>query len=75
MRTHRPQKQDLIDGEDERPVDVQPLEHLDRVHNPKDLEPDARAMQAGTEHGGTQESRLESLKTRGSGERKRSKKR
>jgi len=71
-RNHRPQKQDLIEDTGERPLVVKPLEQLDRMHNPKDIEPDEQAMLAGVAHGGMMESRFESLQTRGSGGRKRS---
>lgn len=71
-RNHRPQKNEDLVVDGEKPVNVKPLEHLDRMHNPKDIEPDDAAMRAGMEHGGTQESRAEALSTRGSGGRKRS---
>lgn len=70
-RNHRPQKADQIDL-DEKPVVVKPLEQLDRVHNPDDIDPDLAAMRNGMEHGGTIETRAEARITRGSGGRKRS---
>jgi hypothetical protein len=72
-RNHRPQKAGETFDEDTRPMVVKPLENLDdRRHNPKDIEVDSAAIAAGTEHGGTIESRAEALATRGSGGRKRS---
>ena len=70
--SHRTQKQDLIDTTDTRPVRVTRIRADDRVRNRRDVDPDERAMSAGVEHGGTQESRAESLHTRGAGGRKRS---
>ena len=72
-RAHRPQKAEEMREDDNRPVVVKPLEHLDdRRRNPKDIEVDEAAIAAGVEHGGTIESRAEALATRGSGGRKRS---
>ena len=51
---------------------VRPLEHLDRMHNPDDIDPDTAAMRNGMAHGGMIESRAGSLATRGGGGRKRS---
>lgn len=70
-RAHRPQKAEAL-FDDEKPVVVRPLEQVDRMHNPKDLDIDEAAMSHGVEHGGTIESRAESLAMRGSGGRKRS---
>jgi hypothetical protein len=71
-RNHRPQLSELVSNEDTRQVVVNPLTNLDdRVSNPKDIEPDTAAMANGMEHGGTQESRAETLNARGSGGRKR----
>jgi len=70
-RAHRPQKAETL-HDDEKPLVVRPLEQLDRLHNPKDLEIDEAAIRNGVEHGGTIESRAEALATRGSGGRKRS---
>ena len=59
--------------EDTRPLVVAPLENLgDRKNNPKDIEVDEAAIANGIEHGGTIESRAESLNVRGAGWRKRS---
>lgn len=72
-RNHRPQKAAQIENEDTRPLVVNPLDGLDdRKRNPKDIEPDDAAMRNGIEHGGVQESRVDSLGVRGSGGRKRS---
>jgi len=72
-RHHRPQKPDLIDIEDTKPLVVKPLAQIDdRRHNPKDIEVDAAAMRNGVEHGGTLESHTEARTTRGTGGRKRS---
>ena len=71
-RAHRPQKAEQISDDERRPLVVKPLENLDRVHNPKDIEVDNAAIQAGVEHGGVTENRHEALATRGSGGRKRS---
>jgi len=71
-RAHRPQKDDLIPLDDLKPVDVRPLEHLDRLHNPKGARVDAAAMRQKPEHGGTIESHAEARTARGSGGRKRS---
>jgi hypothetical protein len=71
-RAHRPQKAEQITDDEARPLVVKPLEHLDRVHNPKDIEVDTAAIQAGVEHGGVTENRHEALATRGAGGRKRS---
>ncbi|HEY3803507.1 MAG TPA: hypothetical protein VGL61_12900 [Kofleriaceae bacterium] len=71
-RNHRPQKAERITVDDTKPVVVRPLEHLDRVHNPRDIDPDTAAMRSGMEHGGTIESRAAALATRGDGGRKRS---
>jgi hypothetical protein len=70
-RNHRPQKADQV-VDDDKPVVVNPLPELDRVHNPRDIEPDAAAMRNGMEHGGMLETRADALATRGSGGRKRS---
>jgi hypothetical protein len=70
-RNHRPQKADRI-RTDEKLVVVRPLEQLDRMHNPDDIEPDEAAIRNGTLHGGMIESRASSLAMRGSGGRKRS---
>ena len=71
-RTHRPQKAEQISDDDRRPLVVKPLENLDRVHNPKDIDVDTAAIEAGVEHGGMIENRHEALATRGAGGRKRS---
>jgi hypothetical protein len=72
-RGHRPQKAEEIANEDTRQLDVKPLENLeDRIHNPKDIEVDTAAIGHGIAHGGTTQSRTESLAARGSGGRKRS---
>jgi hypothetical protein len=71
-RNHRPQKAERIALDDSKLVVVRPLEHLDRVHNPDDIDPDLAAMRNGTEHGGTLETRAAALATRGAGGRKRS---
>jgi hypothetical protein len=70
----RPQKNARLDEPDDiKQVDVKPLTNLgDRRNNPDDIEPDEAAMSHGIEHGGTTESRAESLSVRGSGGRKRS---
>jgi hypothetical protein len=70
-RNHRPQKTDQLD-DGEKPVVVNPLPELDRAHNPRDIEPDVAAMRNGMAHGGTLETRADSLATRGAGGRKRS---
>ena len=70
-RNHRLQKADLV-VDDDKPVVVNPLPELDRVHNPHDIEPDLAAMRNGMEHGGTLDTRAETLATRGTGGRKRS---
>jgi hypothetical protein len=70
-RNHRPQKADLV-ADDEKPVVVNPLPELDRLHNARDIEPDVAAMSHGMEHGGMLETRADALATRGSGGRKRS---
>jgi hypothetical protein len=70
-RAHRPQKAEAL-YDDAKPLVVRPLEQLDRLHNPKDLDIDEAAIRNGVEHGGTIESRAEALATRGSGGRKRS---
>jgi hypothetical protein len=70
--SHRTQKPDLIDTSDTRPVHVTRIRADDRLRNRRDVEPDERAMDAGLAHGGTQESRSETLRTRGDGGRKRS---
>ncbi len=69
---HRPQTSDLLDTDDLRPLIIKPLEHLDRLHNPKDIEPDTRAMLAGVCHGGMQDNHVQALAPRGLGGRKRS---
>jgi hypothetical protein len=71
-RNHRPQRAEATSIEDTRPLVVNPLPELDRLHNPHDIEPDLAAMSHGVEHGGMQESRASALATRGSGGRKRS---
>jgi hypothetical protein len=71
-RNHRPQKAEQVALEDTRPLVVNPLEQLDRVHNPDDIEPDTAAIRNGIEHGGTLETRAAALATRGTGGRKRS---
>lgn len=72
-RNQRSQKAAEIEREDTRPLIVNPLSGLDdRKRNPKDIEPDTAAMRNGVEHGGVQESRVETLGARGSGGRKRS---
>ena len=72
-RAHRPQKGNLSELEDTRPLVVAPLESLgDRKNNPKDIDVDEAAIANGIEHGGTIESRAESLNVRGAGGRKRS---
>lgn len=72
IREHRPQKAEEIANEDTQPLDVRPLENIeDRIHNPKDIEVDTAAIANGVEHGGTTESRAESLAARGRGGRKR----
>jgi hypothetical protein len=70
----RPQKNARLDEpEDTKQLDVKPLTSIgDRIHNPRDLEPDVAAMRNGVEHGGTIETRAEALSVRGSGGRKRS---
>ncbi len=70
-RNHRPQKTDQV-ADDEKLVVVNPLPELDRLHNPRDIEPDTAAMRNGTEHGGMLETRADALAARGSGGRKRS---
>jgi hypothetical protein len=70
-RAHRPQKAAAL-LDDAKPLVVRPLEQLDRLHNPKDLDIDEAAIRNGVEHGGTIETRAEALATRGSGGRKRS---
>ncbi len=70
-RNHRAQKADRI-VVDEKLVIVKPLEQLDRMHNPDDIEPDTAAIRNGTLHGGMIESRASALAMRGSGGRKRS---
>jgi len=69
---HRPQKQEQIYLTDTQPVRVTRIRADDRMHNPRDLAPDERAIDNGAEHGGVQESRAEALSPRGSGGRKRS---
>jgi len=68
---HRPQKAERTINDETRPLVVKPLENLDRVHNPKDIDVDTAAIQAGVEHGGTIETRRQA-DTRGTGGRKRS---
>ena len=58
--------------DDLRPLVVRPLVQTDRIHNPDDIEVDEAAIAAGVQHGGTVESRAESLRVRGKGGRKRS---
>jgi len=58
--------------DDLRPLVVRPLVQTDRVHNPDDIEVDEAAIAAGVQHGGTTETRAESLHLRGKGGRKRS---
>jgi hypothetical protein len=70
-RGHRPQASDAT-SDDARPLVVRPLVQTDRLHNPDDIEPDTAAMAAGVQHGGTTESRAETLQVRGQGGRKRS---
>ncbi|MFT3699240.1 MAG: hypothetical protein QM831_39195 [Kofleriaceae bacterium] len=69
---HRPQKAEEIDLDDTKPLDIKPLQNLDRMNNPKDIDVDEEAISHGIEHGGTIETRAESLMTRGRGGRKRS---
>jgi len=69
---HRPQKAEQTSNDETRPLVVKPLENLDRVHNPKDIDVDTAAIDAGMEHGGTIENRRQADATRGSGGRKRS---
>lgn len=72
-RSHRPQKAELAEPDDLKPLVVKPLENLDdRRNNPKDIEVDEAAIRNGVEHGGTIESHAESLAARGTGGRKRS---
>jgi hypothetical protein len=70
-RNHRLQRTDQV-VDDEKLVVVNPLPVLDRLHNPRDIEPDTAAMRNGMEHGGMLETRAGALATRGSGGRKRS---
>jgi hypothetical protein len=70
-RNHRAQKTDQVTIDDTVVV-VNPLPELDRMHNPRDIEPDNAAMRNGMAHGGTQDSRADTLATRGTGGRKRS---
>ncbi len=71
--TQRAQKSAEVDLTDTRPVVVRPqISRDDRLHNPKDLDPDVVAQRDHVEHGGTLETRAEALTTRGSGGRKRS---
>jgi hypothetical protein len=70
-RNHRLQKVEQV-ADDEKLVVVRPLPELDRVHNPRDIEPDVAAMRNGMAHGGMLETRAQTLATRGSGGRKRS---
>lgn len=72
-RNHRPQIADELEvDDDERPVTVNPLPALDRLHNPDDIEVDEAAIEAGVTHGGTLETRSQELRVRGRGGRKRS---
>jgi hypothetical protein len=71
-RNHRPQLSDQVSLEDTKPLVVRPLENLDRVHNPKDIEVDAAAVRNGTAHGGNLETHAEVRSERGGGGRKRS---
>jgi hypothetical protein len=70
-RTQRPQASNITD-DDRRPLVVRPLVQTDRIHNPDDIEVDEAAIAAGVQHGGTIETRAESLRVRGKSGRKRS---
>ena len=66
----RPERDRPLDGEDLREAQVRPHPNLsDRMHNPKDVDPDARAMDAGFEHGGTLETPTRARAVRGNRER------
>jgi hypothetical protein len=71
-RGHREQVAELVDVDDVRPLDVHPLPSTDRLHNPDDITVDEAAIDAGVTHGGTLETRAESMQVRGNGGRKRS---
>lgn len=71
-RGHREQTSELVSAEDTRPLVVRPLVNTDRLHNPDDITVDEAAIAAGVQHGGTLETRAETLQLRGSGGRKRS---
>ena len=71
-RSHRQQSSEKVDLSDIKPLVVNPLTRLDRLHNPDDIEPDAVAIANGPEHHASLETRAEELQVRGSGGRKRS---
>jgi hypothetical protein len=70
-RAQRSQASNTTD-DDQRPLVVRPLVQTDRMHNPDDIEVDEAAIAAGVQHGGTIETRAESLSVRGKSGRKRS---
>jgi len=70
-RGHREQVTELTD-DDDRPLVVSPLPATDRLHNPDDITVDDAAISAGVQHGGTIQTRAETLQVRGTGGRKRS---
>jgi len=71
-RGRRQQASDIVTDEDQRPLVVRPLVQTDRAHNPDDIVVDEAAIAAGVEHGGTVETRAETLQVRGNSGRKRS---
>jgi hypothetical protein len=71
-RNHRPQKSDQVSLADTKPLVVNPLVNVDRIHNPKDIDVDTAAVNNGTEHGGMTESHAATRTERGTGGRKRS---
>jgi hypothetical protein len=71
-RGRRHQASDITSDEDQRPLVVRPLVQTDRAHNPDDIVVDEAAIAAGVEHGGTVESRAETLQVRGNRGRKHS---
>jgi len=71
-RGRRRQASDITSDEDQRPLVVRPLVRTDRAHNPDDIVVDEAAIAAGVEHGGTVETRAETLQVRGNRDRKHS---
>jgi hypothetical protein len=66
----RPERDTPLDDDELREAEVPPHPNLsDRMHNPKDLDVDERAMEAGVEHGGNLETPARARAVRGHRER------